>query len=114
MQSKRNGGTVKHEPGEGAAPVFCRRSKKHQMEPRRSQQLLDVKTTISTGDWTGIPGIIQYRWISPPDPQVFAGLDLIAKIWPESDSVYDLTAIDTQIAARRDVRGVGAHERPAR
>jgi hypothetical protein len=29
-------------------------------------------------------------------PQVFTGLDLIAKIWPESDSVYDLTAIDTR------------------
>ena len=25
---------------------------------------------------TGIPGIIQYRRISPPDPQVFTGLDL--------------------------------------
>ena len=32
----------------------------------------------------------------PPDPQVFTGLDLIAKIWSESESVYDLTAIDTQ------------------
>ena len=31
---------------------------------------------LSTGDWTGIPGIIQYRRISPPDPQVFTGLDL--------------------------------------
>jgi hypothetical protein len=29
-------------------------------------------------DWTGIPGIIQYRRISPPDPQVFTGLDLSA------------------------------------
>jgi hypothetical protein len=28
------------------------------------------------GDWTGIPGIIQYRRISPPDPQVFTGLVL--------------------------------------
>jgi hypothetical protein len=25
----------------------------------------------------------------------FKGTDLIAEIWPESDSVYDLTAIDT-------------------
>jgi hypothetical protein len=32
----------------------------------------------SRSDWTGIPGIIQYRRISPPDPQVFAGLDLPA------------------------------------
>jgi hypothetical protein len=30
------------------------------------------------GDWTGIPGIIQPRRISPPDPQVFAGLDFTA------------------------------------
>src|SRR5580704_14741440 len=28
------------------------------------------------GDWTGIPGIIQYRRTSPPDPQVFTGLEL--------------------------------------
>jgi hypothetical protein len=27
-------------------------------------------------------------------PQVLSSLDLIAKTWPESDSVYDLTAID--------------------
>jgi len=33
-----------------------------------------------TGDWTGIPGIIQHRRISPPDSQVFAGLDLSATI----------------------------------
>ena len=33
---------------------------------------------------------------SGQDPQVLSGLDLIAKIWPESDSVYDLTAIDYQ------------------
>jgi hypothetical protein len=26
--------------------------------------------------WTGIPGIIQYRRILPPDPQVFAGLGI--------------------------------------
>ena len=32
------------------------------------------KPRLSTGDWTGIPGIIQYRRISLPDPQVFTGL----------------------------------------
>jgi hypothetical protein len=35
-------------------------------------------------------------------PQVFTGLDLIAKIWPESDSVYDLTAIDIRIPWSND------------
>jgi len=38
-----------------------------------------VKTAIINGRLDGTPGIIQHRRISPPDPQVFAGLDLIAK-----------------------------------
>ena len=33
------------------------------------------KLRLSTDHWTGVLGIIQYRRISPPDPQVFAGLD---------------------------------------
>jgi hypothetical protein len=37
---------------------------------------------------------------SGQDPQVLSGLDLIAKIWPESDSVYDLTAIDSSTFKR--------------
>jgi hypothetical protein len=37
-----------------------------------------LEPRLSTADWTGIPGIIQHRRISPPDPQVFAGLDLTA------------------------------------
>jgi hypothetical protein len=39
---------------------------------------------------------------SGQDPQVLSGLDLIAKIWPESDSVYDLTAIDIRIPWSND------------
>jgi hypothetical protein len=42
-----------------------------------AQYLLHVKTAIINGrldHWTDIPGIIQYWRISPPDPQVFAGL----------------------------------------
>jgi hypothetical protein len=35
-----------------------------------------------SGDWTGIPGIIQYRRISPPDPKIFAGLALSAERQP--------------------------------
>jgi hypothetical protein len=37
-----------------------------------------IKCRATTGDWTGVPGIIQYQRISPPDPQVFTGLDLSA------------------------------------
>jgi hypothetical protein len=52
------------------------------MEPSRSAQyLLHVKTAIINGRldrYTGIPGIIQYRRLSPPDRQVFVGLDLTA------------------------------------
>ena len=69
------------------------------MEPSRSAVLASRENGDYQRDWTGIPGIIQHRPIwppdPPPDPQVFAGLDLIAKISPESDSVYDLTAIDS-------------------
>jgi hypothetical protein len=49
------------------------------MEPNRSAVLASRKNGDSTGDWTGIPGIIQYRRISPPDPQVFAGLPLLVE-----------------------------------
>jgi hypothetical protein len=33
--------------------------------------------TSGRRDNSAIPGIIQYRRISPPDPQVFAGLEVI-------------------------------------
>jgi hypothetical protein len=63
--------------------INWRMCKKHQMGCSRAgaQQLLHVKTAIINGrDWTGIPGIIQYQRISPPDPQVFTGLDLSAEV----------------------------------
>src|SRR5271166_6058106 len=42
-------------------------------EPERST-CFTLRRRLSTGDWTGIPRIIQHRRISRPDPQVFAGL----------------------------------------
>jgi hypothetical protein len=50
--------------------INWRMCKKHQMGWSRAgaQQLLHVKTAIINGRLTGIPGIIQYRRISPPEP----------------------------------------------
>jgi hypothetical protein len=52
--------------------INWRTCKKHQMGWSRawSPAIASRETRLSTGDWTGIPGIIQYRRISPPDPQV--------------------------------------------
>jgi hypothetical protein len=42
------------------------------------RQQSEAPRSWNVGNWTGIPGIIQYLRISPLDPQVFAGLDLPA------------------------------------
>jgi hypothetical protein len=51
--------------------INWRMCKKQQMGWSRAvaQYLLHVKRRLSTGDWTDIPGIIQYRRISQLDPR---------------------------------------------
>ena len=62
--------------------INWRMCKKHQMGWSRAgaQQLLHVKTAIINGRLGRYTGYHQYRRISPPDPQVFTGLDLSAEV----------------------------------
>ena len=71
--------------------INWRMCKKQQMGWSRAgaQQLLQRENPrLSTGGWTGIPGIILYRRLSPHDPQIFADLDLSTVRQPYFQAAY--------------------------
>lgn len=71
---------------------------------------------ISPGFCGVVSLVLAGVFVVPREHTAFAGLDLIAKIWPETHPVYDLTAIDTRRVndAPRDLCGASSNGCPYR
>jgi hypothetical protein len=80
-----------------------RMCKKQQMGWSRAgaQYLLHVKTAIINRQLDRYTGIIQYSRTSPPDPQVFAGLDLSTVRQRFLISICSHLALDSRMTTRR-------------